>query len=310
MRDRQSRRQLAAVAVALAVSVLAPQAPASADASSPTELRGRIAELAGRADRLRSQLRRERARSRAARRRHRAADTRAEALSRLLATRTAERDSVAVQARDFGVERDQARAQIAAIPTAFARAVEQVRREVDYSDLTLGPDSPMPREALIAHAAMSYVVGHVSAPGYGYMNVLLNQQPIPTAEGALAAGSGICGHAALTFAAIVKHFGLKVRSVQFYYADGVNNHISAEVFYDGEWHYYDPTWGAYYVQGGRVLSIEQARQHADPRSVLRQNGTLFWRSIQDLAGGPPLGDETDPATRVDIDKQPFPDYPA
>jgi hypothetical protein len=295
-----------AVTVALAVPLLVSPAPApaSAEVQGPADVRARTSEPT--VDRLRAQLRKERARSRAARRLHRAADRRAKALSRLLATRTAERDALAVQARDVGIERDQARSQIAALPTAFARAVEQVRREVEYSALILGPGSPMTREALVAHAAMSYVVGHVSAPGYGYMNFLLNQALSPTAEAALAAGSGICGNAALTFAAIVKHFGLEVRSVQFYYADGVNNHISAEVRYQGEWHYYDPTWGAYYEQAGRVLSIEEARQHADPRSVLRQNSTLFWRSIQNAAGVAPLGAETDPETRVDIDKQPFP----
>ena len=63
------------------------------------------------------------------------------------------------------------------------------------------------REALIAHAAMSYVVGHVSAPAYGYMNGIQGVRPTPTGDGVLRAGAGICGHAALTFAAIVKRFG-------------------------------------------------------------------------------------------------------
>ena len=69
--------------------------------------------------------------------------------------------------------------------------------------------------------------------------------PLPTAESALATGSGICGNAALTFAAIVKRFNVLVGSVQFYYADGINNHIADEAYYGGAWHYYDPTWGAF-----------------------------------------------------------------
>ena len=164
-----------------------------------------------------------------------------------------------------------------------------------------------PREALIAHAAMSYVVGHVSAPAYGYMNLIQGIRPVPTPDGVLHAGAGICGHAALTFAAIVKRFGLPVRSVQFYYGAG-DNHIAAEVFYDGAWHYYDPTFGAYYRDGDRVLSIGEARAHPDPESLLDFNRTLLWYTVASMAGATNLTDfsvETDPETRVEIDRQPF-----
>jgi hypothetical protein len=153
---------------------------------------------------------------------------------------------------------------------------------------------------------MGYVVGHVSAPVYGYMNEIMGVRPISTARGVLDAEAGICGHAALTFASIVKRFGLKVRSVQFYYGD--NNHIANEVFYDGEWHYYDPTFGAYYQDGTRVLSIEEARSHPNPSSLLRYNTTLFWYSVASMADLTSLTDfgmETDPATRVEVDQQLF-----
>jgi hypothetical protein len=200
------------------------------------------------------------------------------------------------------------RGQLASTPSALSRAVEQVRREVAYVDLFRGDPSIElpPREELLARAAMDYVVGHVTAPGYGYMNVVLGAPPAVAAETALQSGSGICGHAAFTFAAIVKQFGLRVRSVQFYYANGVDNHIAAEVFYDGGWHYFDPTWGAYYEDGGRTMSIEEARASSAPRTLLRQNETLLWRSVQSLAGVAPLGAETDAATRMELDKQPFP----
>src|SRR5919198_546420 len=138
---------------------------------------------------------------------------------------------------------------------------EQVRREVVHSEYVLTEAGvPYQHEAIVAQAALSYVVGHVSAPAYGYMNKTLGIRPQPTAEGVLTVGAGICGHAALTFAAIVKRFKIPVRSVQFYYADGVNNHIADEVFYAGAWHYFDPTWGAVYEDaGGHVLSIDEAR---------------------------------------------------
>jgi transglutaminase-like putative cysteine protease len=215
-------------------------------------------------------------------------------------TRTVERDRALARATTTQAELDSR-------PSALTAAVEHVRREVVHSEYVLAEASvPYQHEAIVARAAMTYVVGHVSAPAYGYMNKTLGTRPLPTAESVLGAGSGICGHAALTFAAIIKRFKIPVRSVQFYYADGVNNHIAAEVFYDGVWHYYDPTWGALYADArGRVLSIDEARAHPEPDSLLQQDGTLLWRWILSLAGVAPLGGETDPSTRVEIDKQPF-----
>jgi hypothetical protein len=222
------------------------------------------------------------------------------ALRAALDVRTAERDRALARAAAL-------QGKLAAKRYALELATEQVRREVAHSEYVLREAGVgYEHEAIVALAAMTYVVGHVSAPGYGYMNTSLGVRPEPTAESVLTAGSGICGHAALTFAAIIKRFKLPVRSVQFYYADGVNNHIAAEVYYGGAWHYYDPTWGAFYADAtGRVLSIDDARTHPDPESLLQQDGTLLWRSILSMAGVPPLGAETSPDTRVEIDKQPF-----
>ncbi len=218
-----------------------------------------------------------------------------------LATRTAERDRERTRVAAL-------RAQIASRPTALYTAIETVRREVAYSEQVFRWRSvSYSREQLVAQAAMTHVVGHVSAPAYGYMNVFLGSVPKPTANGVLASGAGICGHAALTFAAIVKAFKLPVRSVQFYYGEG-DNHIAAEVFYNGAWHYYDPTFGAYYIDGLNVLSIEQARAHPDPGSLLLHDRTLLWYTVASRAGATSLTDfgiETDPDTRVEIDQQPF-----
>ncbi len=249
-------------------------------------------------DRLRVRMRTLRRRLAAQRSRAVALDRRAVDLERTLDTRTAERDDAVRQAALL-------RARASAIPSALERAVEQVRREVAYSQLVLrSTDAAPSREALVAHAAMSYVVGHVTAPGYGYMNVIAGTRPTPTPNGVLEVGSGICGHAALTFAAIVKRFGLPVRSVQLWYENG-SGHIAAEVFYDGAWHYYDPTFGAYYSVGGRVLSIGEARAHPEGRSLLRHDATLFWYRVALLAGVDYLAGEPNAATRVEIDQQPF-----
>ena len=275
-------RTFTAVALAALVALSVATTPAAAKRSPAAKLRAQVATL-------KHKLSHERRR-----------DGRLTAdlsnLKQQLAERTAERDRALGRAAAL-------QAQLTSMPSPLAQAVEQVRREVAYGQRTLAvAGAPAQRDALVAHAAMTYVVGHVSAPAYGYMNELLGTLPEPTANGALSAGAGICGHAALTFAAIVKRFGLPVRSVQFYY--GTNNHIAAEVFYDGDWHYFDPTYGAYYGAPDEVLSIDEAR--SDPSAPFRQNTTLLWWTVGMMAGYTGLLEfGVDPATRVEIDEQPF-----
>ena len=277
------------IALLLVFAVGAGAAPASAVAPRDRK----IAALESKVKSLKRRLHRERSA-------RQAANVQIRGLTEQLTARTVERDRAAARAATL-------QAQIASRPSELARAVEQVRREVAHSEQVLESSGvAYTHEPIVAHAAMTYVVGHVSAPGYGYMNVTLGTHPLPTAESALATGSGICGNAALTFAAIVKRFNVPVRSVQFYYADGINNHIADEAYYGGAWHYYDPTWGAFYADAaGRVLSIDEARAHPDPRSLLKQDDTLLWRGVQTMAGVAPLGAETDPSTLVELDKQPF-----
>jgi hypothetical protein len=233
---------------------------------------------------------------------------RALAAENALATRTVERDTLSQQVATTTSERDAAQNQLAAIPTAFERAVSQIRGEVEYADLVIRNQggTSVPRGQLIAHAAMQYVVGHVSAPAYGYRNVFGGELPQFTAASVLETQAGICGHAALTFAAIVKRFRLPVRSVQFWYPNG-DGHIAAEVYYEGGWHYFDPTFGAYYRDGNEILSIEAARTRPDGRSLLEYDTTQFWYRTASIAGVEYLSAETEPSTRVEIDKQPFVD---
>jgi hypothetical protein len=221
------------------------------------------------------------------------------ALQSSLAQRTSERDAALAKVASL-------QAALATIPTPLAVAVEQVRREVAYSENVLGNlGIAYSHGQVVSQAAMDYVVGHVSAAAYGYMEV--NGQSLQSAPDAiLGAQAGICGHAALTFAAIVQRFGLNVRSVQFYYGpDGTFNHIADEVSYDGSWHYFDPTYGFYYEQNGIVLSIADARAAADPASLRREDNANFWVTIEDEANVDVDTFQTDPSTVVTIDQQPF-----
>ncbi len=233
-----------------------------------------------------------------------------EALQGLVTQRTSERDSARAEATSLTAEVTSLTAKLAAIPTPLAVAVEQVRREVAYSETVLDAAAvPYSHGQLIAEAAMDYVVGHVSAPAYGYLDTGGGPIPAATPDAVLGDQAGLCGDAALTFAAIVKQFGYDVRSVQFYYGpNGSWNHIADEVSYDGDWHYFDPTFGVYYEYEGTVLSIGEARTEAYPRLLLHQDGTLFWSTVVNQAGDTELSDlsfATDPATDVEIDQQPF-----
>src|SRR5215470_10611830 len=129
-----------------------------------------------------------------------------------LQQRTSERDAALAQVAAL-------KAQIAAVPKPLAVAVEQVRREVAYAEW-YGGGVPYAHGRLVAQSAMDYVLGHVSATAYGYLEIFGGGQlPTDHADSVLATQDGVCGHAALTFAAIVKRFGFAVRSVQFYYDD-------------------------------------------------------------------------------------------
>lgn len=213
--------------------------------------------------------------------------------------RTAERDAALSKAAAL-------QARLDAIPTPLQVAVEQVRREVAYQEH--GGLLPYSHGRLVAQAALDYVVGHVSASAYGWAEVFGGALPVPaTADNVLGLQAGICGHAALTFAAIVKQFGLPVRSVQFWYTDPAplstpDSHIADEVFYDGGWHFFDATFGNYWASGQDVLSIDDARAGL---GVEVKDDAAFTNLAENFVYGDSTGFETDPATTVVLDGQTF-----
>jgi hypothetical protein len=199
-------------------------------------------------------------------------------------------------------------AKLNAIPTPLAVAEEQVRREVAWAEYQFRFGGPQyPDAEVVALSAMNYVVGHVSTGSYGYTLHFGGAFPSSDPNDILGMQSGICGHAALTFAAIVKHFGYQVRSVQYYFIapnQTDDSHIADEVYYDGGWHYYDPTFGVYWTDaGGNVLSITDVRanggtEHKDLASFTNVVEDPWW-------GGDDTAFETDLATNVVLDGQPF-----
>jgi transglutaminase superfamily protein len=182
---------------------------------------------------------------------------------------------------------------------AVKSAVEHVRREVEYCDRVLvraGVDRP--RGELIALAALSYTVGHVSAPAYGYLHLIERSQSLPAdAETSLRAGAGICGNAVNVFGSIVEALGLEVRRIGIYFCTPLapgNGHSTAEVSYGEGWHWFDPTWGLFFREpGGRVLSLVEALElPAESRAGSRVGfDSLLWHQVV-AAAGPDLAAET------------------
>jgi hypothetical protein len=159
----------------------------------------------------------------------------------------------------------------------IGRAIQAVQQEVELAQLGLQQQhTAAPAGYLAAVAALDYTTGHVLSGVYGYREV--HNQPLPnTAEEILAAQAGICGHATIVFREILTQLGYQTRAVGFTVKGG--SHATAEVLYDGRWHWFDPTFGVYYRQAGNVLTIAQARALKTPQRFAVIDQTLLWRQV-------------------------------
>jgi transglutaminase-like putative cysteine protease len=308
-----NKRAGAAAAAAVALLVVAAPAGAATSYRSHQKPDPRIAQLTKANSQLQKQLRnmttlRDEAKT--------ALATANGQIGSLQARNTALQAQVAsleAQVASVTKARDAALTQVAALQAQIAAgtrspltvAVEQVRREVAYAEKYAG-GVPYSHGRLVAQAAMDYVVEHVSPTAYGYLEIFGGQLPGPTPDAVLGAQAGLCGDAALAFAAIVKQLGLGARSVQFYYDDPGNvpdSHIAVEVSYDGGWHYYDPTFGVFYTDAtGNVLPITDVRAGSGTE---QKDELTFTNLVENTFYGDDTWFVTDPTTVVEIDKQPF-----
>lgn len=201
----------------------------------------------------------------------------------------------------------EAQAQLKAAEDSFETplqiALTQVGREVAYVD---GGVPQYSKDQLISEAAMDYVAGHVSDTAYGYIELFQGKKkvPPPTPNSSLGTQAGICTGAAVTFGTIVHHFGLKVRSVNFYFDDpppsnAPDGHVAAEVWYDGGWHFFDPTYGLFWADAnGHVLPVSEVRNGL---GSLQKNVAGFTNIFEDAVFGNDAWFVTDPATRIAYD---------
>lgn len=178
-------------------------------------------------------------------------------------------------------------------------ALQQIRREYAY---VKGGVPQYSKGQLISEAAMDYVAGHVSDTAYGYLAVFEKKRiPPPTPNAALGTQAGICTGAAVTFGTIVHRLGFKVRSVNFYYDDPPpydtpDGHVAVEVWYDGGWHFFDPTYGLFWTDAsGNVLPVSEVRAGL---GTLQKNVAAFTNVFEDAVFGNDAWFVTDPTTRI------------
>lgn len=130
--------------------------------------------------------------------------------------------------------------------------------------------------------AINRVTVMASSPRFSMIKKQQGSPPNPgmDAEHILAEGYGICGNQTALFVALAEKVGLQARPVQFfYYADKMRqSHIAAEVYYGRSWHYFDSTWGTFFLTDAmNPYSVAPASRLADHKKLTRvENATQPW----------------------------------
>lgn len=95
-------------------------------------------------------------------------------------------------------------------------------------------------------------------------------------------GFALCGGKSLVFVTLCRKAGMAARYVGSMYMPELRSHAISEVFYDGKWHLYDPTFGIFfyskpdYDNTGYVISFHDLVANPygwTPFKVVRKTGT-------------------------------------
>jgi hypothetical protein len=84
-----------------------------------------------------------------------------------------------------------------------------------------------------------------------------------TATKILTEGHAICGGMSISFQTLARMSGLPARYIGIFGVVERGSHALAEVYYDGQWHLYDPTYGLFfysesdYNQAGHIASLAE-----------------------------------------------------
>lgn len=101
--------------------------------------------------------------------------------------------------------------------------------------------------------------------------IRLEETFTPLGSEVLKQGHAYCNGIALAFVALCRRAGLPARVNAFHNLEWMEGHNAAEVYYDGAWRFFDPTYGAfYYLQpvydgAGHMPSLRELTANAAPR---------------------------------------------
>lgn len=82
----------------------------------------------------------------------------------------------------------------------------------------------------------------------------------------------MCGGYAFVFEGLAEALELRTRPVYLHNVPLQGSHVAAEVMIDGEWAFFDPTYGAFFMAAGRALSMAEVAglSKAELASAVRQ----------------------------------------
>lgn len=71
--------------------------------------------------------------------------------------------------------------------------------------------------------------------------------------------AGFCDVKAYAMVCIMQYLQIPVREIQFWHINGESiGHAACEVYYADSWHYFDPTWGLYFLDSANhVLALDE-----------------------------------------------------
>ena len=110
----------------------------------------------------------------------------------------------------------------------------------------------------------------------------------PLGSKVLQQGFAYCNGMALAFAALCQRAGLPARINSLNNFEWMQAHNMAEVYYDGSWHLFDPTYGTFfyscpqYRDKGRIPSLQEVIAHVVEPTYILQATEKVWTGIVEV----------------------------
>jgi Transglutaminase-like superfamily len=156
--------------------------------------------------------------------------------------------------------------------------------EVDTS----GPVPPPVVEPLTTEEEAMAIVIDMESYELAPATISNRRDRVVIAQETIQQRRGVCGERAYAMLYLLEQKSIPCRYVGIFglSAFGVDcyaSHATVEVFYDGAWHWYDPTYGVWFTKNGVVMSFAQLCSNAyDGNLINRGRGDLD--DLRDLIG--------------------------